>query len=347
MTGAYVLVVGYAARVSRFDAATGAPAWTTDGVEATCTPISVLFDDREVAYVGTYDGKLVTLDATSGTVLDEVTLLTGDGSGTDTIVVGLSSYQGYFCAAVGNFLVGCDATKGPLWQYPMQGLAWGNPAVVNDEALIVAGSFDAAVHAVAFDGTPVWTATQEQFFSAVPVVHRGVVYVAAGTKACGLDLLQGQVLWTEVGNAVTSYQQPHVLHPREEVFYASASDLIEARRLDDGGLVWEQPLPHSPGPLARDRVDLYFATHTPGPDQPYLFKHVGPDQIWQSDVPVGDPGHLPSTPVPDRENADGNVFLTSTDGNVYAFRKRDGTLVWQEDSGGISGVPPALVHPAP
>lgn len=345
MAGAYVLVVGYAARVSRFDAATGALAWTTDGVQATCTPISVLFDDgREIAYVGTYDGKLVTLDATSGTVLDEVTLLTGDGSGTDTIVVGLASYHGYFCAAVGTSLVGCDAVKGPLWQYPMQLLAWGNPAVVDDDALIVAGSFDAAVHAVTFDGTPAWTATQHNFFSNVPVVSRGVVYVATGTQVCGLDL-QGQLLWTEGGNALNSYRQPHVLDPREGVFYASADNLLEARRLDDGGLVWEQPLPHSPGPLARDGADLYFATHA-SVHQPYLYKHVGAEQIWQSEVPVGDPGHLPSTPVPDRDDTEGNVFLTSTDGNVYAFRKRDGTLMWQADSGGISGVPPALVHPA-
>lgn len=144
-----------------------------------------------VVYVGSDDGGLYALHATTGMVVWKT--ITGAAVRSSPAVAGGVVYVGSDDQAVYALNA---ATGAVLWKTTTGAAVRSSPALAN--GVVYAGSDDAGLYALnATTGQVIWKTTTGASVRSSPAVSNGVVHVGSDdTKAYALDAASGAVLWT-------------------------------------------------------------------------------------------------------------------------------------------------------
>jgi outer membrane protein assembly factor BamB len=154
-----------------------------------------------------------------------------------------------------------------------------------------------------------------------PVVHDGVVYLAASDELHALQAATGETMWRVP--LARPLAAPLVFDTGWLIAVGDTGD-VEAFRAADGQRLWTQPLgaaPRSPA-IAGDDNALYF---TLANGRVVSINLSDGSSRWTQQLP----GML-SEPA----SAEGKVFVGSTDNVFYALDAETGELEWKWGSGG-------------
>jgi serine/threonine-protein kinase len=154
--------------------------------------------DGDTAYVGGFDGTLYAFDTATGAVRWKQPL--------GIKIVSTAAIADGFVLVGADGLDAFDAVTGaPRWELPTGALVVSSPAV--SAGTVVVGADDGSLHAARVaDGTPLWTQPVGGPVWSSPVIDGGVVY-AGGTDGSfvAVDVGDGQVRWRRsLGAAVKS-----------------------------------------------------------------------------------------------------------------------------------------------
>jgi outer membrane protein assembly factor BamB len=176
-------------------------------------------------------------------------------------------------------------------------------------------------HFVAIDretGATVWTTEIESLWP--PVVHEGVVYLAASDELHALDATSGNHRWRVVlprGASAPMVMTPGaliVLGPPDSVFAFNPSD---------GSMLWARALGGRSGPMsmALDETGIYVALA----DRVVCLSAADGSSRWDRTLP----GEIASIAV-----ARDRVFAGSRSNEIIALEPKRGRLVWRFPVGG-------------
>ena len=205
----------------------------TTGAEIDSSPVV----SGNTVYVGSRDGKLYALDATTGAKRWEYQ--TGSWIESTPAVVGGSVYFG----SNDGFLYALDAATGTKrWAVKTQYAIMSSPAVA--DGIVYVGTDDNSVIAVdAKKGTKIWEFGTSGMVKSSPVVANGLVYVGSGTD-------YAYILNARTGKATLNFKtyypvgsSPLVVD--RTVFFITSSGTLFA--VDDSARNW--PLEHELRPI--------------------------------------------------------------------------------------------------
>jgi outer membrane protein assembly factor BamB len=276
-----------------------------------------------VVYVGSDDGNVYALNATSGTKLWNFT--TGDSVASSPAVVNGVVYVG---SGDGN-LYAIYANNGQLkwnfWIGSVGSVVWSSPAVAN--GVVYIGCVDGNVYAFsANDGTKLWSFTTGGYgptgeLSTSAVVN-GVVYVGSDDgNVYALNATSGTKLWNfTTGDSVGS--SPAVVNG--VVYVGSDDGNLYALNATTGAKVWS----YATGP-ARTSPAVANGVVYIGDSNVYAFSANDGTMLWMiwTGTTVG--WGMWSSPAV----ANGVVYVGESDGNLYAFSANDGTKLWSFTTG--------------
>ncbi len=188
-----------------------------------------------VVYVGSENGNVYALNATSGAQLWNYTI--GGQVRSSPAVVGGVVYVGSFSSGV-NALYALNATSGAqLWNYTTGFYVESSPAVVG--GVVYVGSNDTKVYALdATNGAQLWNYTTGpggEVYSS-PAVFNGTVYIGSlDNHVYALDATNGVQRWNyTTGNGV--YSSPAVVN--DVVYIGSMDDNVYALNAIFGTVLW-------------------------------------------------------------------------------------------------------------
>ena len=163
-------------------------AWTvqTNGIVASSAAYR-----KGVVYIGSLDGNLYAVKATSGATL--WTAATGDSIRSSPAVANGVVYVGSFDDKLYAFNASTGAT---LWTATTGNSIYSSPAVAN--GVVYVGSEDENLYAFnASTGATLWTATTGNSIYSSPAVANGVVYVGSEDENLyAFNASTGATLWT-------------------------------------------------------------------------------------------------------------------------------------------------------
>jgi outer membrane protein assembly factor BamB len=330
-----VMMTVWNQRVRVSSAKAGTVGWESKSILASCSAVVVKGVQPADAhlYVGTLQGDIHKLSFATGA---EQAQLSGAGG----YVWGLAHDKGVVYAHGGNSLTAHKVGLGLLWKYNMDDLAWGTPAVA--DGMVYSGSWDGRLHAVRLDGTPAWISSEFYFFAAEPVVADGVVYAVAGEKLVALDAATGTVLWTTTAGNGANLVSPVSVEDGRIYAGTAWGAMVCAFDVSQGTELWSTPFGGHPTPPTTLGGRVYAATEH-GAGDGYLRALDAKDGtlLWTSAVPVGRGGDAVSRAAFDMggfiygagKPVSDNVFVTSQNGNGYAFSRATGQLAWHAPVG--------------
>ena len=176
-------------------------------------------------------------------------------------------------------------------------------------------------HVVAIDretGAMVWSVDIESEWP--PLVHDGVLYIAASDELHALDAATGNRLWRVL--LPRGAMAPMAMTPAG-VIVLSPPDSVLAFKTSDGSLLWGRPLGGRSGrvSLAVNATDIYVSLV----DRLVRIAPTDGSIVWERTLP----GEIASTAV-----ARDRVFAGSTSNEIYALEPDRGRLVWRFPFGG-------------
>jgi len=280
-----------------------------------------------VVYVGSGDGNLYALNATSGTKLWNFT--TGDSVASSPAVVNGVVYVG---SGDGN-LYAIYANNGQLkwnfWIGSEGAVVWSSPAVVN--GVVYIGCVDGNVYAFsANDGTKLWSFTTAGYgptgVYSSPAVVDGVVYVGSGDhNVYALNATSGTKLWNfTTGAGVGS--SPAVVDGL--VYVGSDDGNLYALNATTGAKVWS----YAGGGQVSSPAVANGVVYIAGVNVYALNATTGAElwTIWTGTTVGWGPWSSPAV-------ANGVVYVGSGDGNgdgnLYAIYANNGTKLWSFTTG--------------
>ncbi len=317
---------------------TGTLGWETRSFVAT-TPAVVVkgtSPTTDLLFVGDQDGIIHQLALKDGS--EQAQFLAAGG-----IVWGLAYADGVVYANAGDYWgspCGLTAHKvnppSLLWTQAMEPLPWGSPFVA--DGIVYSCSGDGKLYAIRADGTPAWISTALHNVGQPPIVANGIVYVGAWDvegqvwKLMALNAQTGDVIWqSSAASSPVSFGAGRI--------YAAVGVGLRAFDAATGALLWSSPFggPSTPPTFWGSRV---FASVLHPGAIPYLeaFDAADGHLLWTSQVPVGGRFDYVSRAVPDGGLFTNRVYVTSTNGYLYAFHRTNGSLVWQHGIG-YTGLP--------
>jgi outer membrane protein assembly factor BamB len=340
VAGGVVYVTGDSDELEAYDAngvtgcsgspATCAPLWTATTGSATGSTPAV---DNGVVFVGAADGRLYAFDDSGSTGCSGApktcsslwTASTGGSISSSPVVANGVVYIGSrddrlyaFDVSGATGCSGSPKTCAPLWTAPTDGSVTSSPAVANGVVYIGSDSPDGLF---AFDAsgatgcsgspktcTPLWRGDAELVVNSSPAVVNGVVYIgteergallafdAAGSAGCGGSPKVCEPLWTGTTG----------LHVLASPAVANGKVYIANKGTDGGGT----------NVFAFDASGTTNCAGTPKSCTP----------LWTT----GETNFLvESSPAV----ANGVVYNTSFDGNVYAYDADTGAALWNAPVG--------------
>ena len=167
-------------------------------------------------------------------------------------------------------------------------------------------------------GEVVWVRSIESAWP--PVVHAGVVYLAASDELHALAAATGDTLW----RVPLEHLAARLVYDTGWLLAVVEPGDVVAIRAADGRQLWRQPLGAAPRShaVAGDDDALYF---TLADGRVVSLNLSDGSKRWEQQLPkmLGEPA-----------SAQDRVFIGSTDNFFYALDADDGTLQWKWRSGG-------------
>lgn len=300
-----------------------------------------------VLYVGSADGNLYALNATTGAnlwnystngavdsspaVIDGAVYFGSLGGNVDALNASngslLWSYDigpvysspdvinGVVYIAADSTVYAFNALNGvKLWNNTISSAYWAiesSPAVANGVLFI--GSNNHNLYALnATNGKQLWAYTTGLWVQSSPVVSNGVVYVESDDgNLYALNAATGQKLWSS-GIATSASVDSLPALANNIIYILSNNDSVCALTAKAGVQLWSSNISEcQPDPIVVGNI-LYIG----GDNNIYALNDTNGNLLWT----YSNTGLINSSPT----YANGVVYVDSTDGNVYAFGSLSG-----------------------
>lgn len=189
--------------------------------------------DGDTVYVASLDHRLYALDAANGIERWSVDL-GGALAGTPAIADGM-----LFVGILDKAFYALDAASGDvLWSTEPEGWVWGGPQVA--DGTVYFGDLEGNLYALnAADGSERWTRTLGDPIRATPALADGQLIVGTqGGALLAISAKDGSDVWTQSLEAGQLLGEPVVAGDLILVAPHLGPNLLEARRLNDGGIKW-------------------------------------------------------------------------------------------------------------
>lgn len=303
--------VGHLTRVWRY----------TTGSQVNSSPTVV----DGVLYVGSRDGNLYALDASTGALLWSYP---AGGDSSPAVVDGLAYI------AAGDVHALDVATGALLWTYEPAdeyGVEEGSPAVRAGVLHVASG--EGNVYAIdAQTGVLLWSRSIGGDILSSPAVGAGAVYIgSSGGKVYALDAATGIPRWTRrvAGEVLVSAAVAH------GVVYISSNRLY-ALSAKTGGVLWSrrESVASIGGSVAVARGVVYFGT---GTGDVHARDASTADLLWSTHIHGGDV--ISSAAV-----ANGVVYIGGSNDKIQALDASTGDLLWSYRTGNGVRSSPTVVN---
>lgn len=330
--------------VQLLTADTGALGWDFAGFHSASSAVVVKGQDpvADHLYVGDVYGVIHKLSLSGGA--EQAQLPNAGG-----IVWGLAYADEVVYANAGNSLTAYKVNPPSLlWKQAMDDYSWGSPFV--SDKVVYSGSWDGKLYAIRADGTPEWISTGLNFFAAQPIVANGVVYAAvyaaSGGKLVALDAKTGDVIWQSSPPNGETVISPVSIGDGRIYVGTGWGGLLCAFDAATGNELWSSSFGGHPTPPTYWGNRVFAATEH-GAGNGYLKALDAADGhlLWTSQVPVCKSGEAVSRAVFDEGLSTNHVFVTSQNGNAYAFQRSNGSLAWQVGIGNSLPHDPVWTEP--
>jgi len=257
----------------------------------------------------------------------------GDGSGVTGagLVPAISGGRAFFASIDGDIEAYDSLSGRRLWSKNLESFSGGPGA---SESLVVAGTIDGAV--LAFDaesGAEVWRQRVSSEIISAPVLIEDKVIVSANDgRTHALKASNGEQVWAaDRGVPLLSLRgsaSPVVTN--EMVVAANANGTVSAFALADGRPAWEQRIGVGEGKTDLERMvdvdgrmvllngDLFVAGYESGAQALTL---DGGRTLWTRDM----------SSVAGVAAANDAVFVSASDGAVWALDRRSGGSLWKNE----------------
>jgi outer membrane protein assembly factor BamB len=262
-------------------------------------------------YVGSYDGNVYCLDASTGNLAWKYT--TGDIVSSSPAVANGKVYVG----SQDSNVYCLDASTGNLaWKYTTGGWVVSSPAV-NDGKVYI-GSRDLNVYCLdASTGNLAWKYTTDNYVQSSPAVANGKVYVGSqgnGNVYC-LDASTGNLAWKYTTGDIV-FSSPAVVDGK--VYVGSRDSNVYCLDASTGNLAWKYTtgdIVSSSPAVANGKV--YVGSQD---SNVYCLDASNGAFIWKYTTGFA----VDACPAV----ADGKVYVGSGDGNVYCLDASNGNHIW-------------------
>ena len=230
--------------------------------------------------------------------------------------------EGRVYFAGGPWLFCLSAESGArLWEFNTQVGIRSSPAVVGD--LVIFGDDAGVLRALdKTTGAPRWEKTFEGAIMAPPLVYLGKVFIGtASMRVVALEPATGETVWTYKTEGPVSLP---LAGGGKMVFALDRSGFIYALEATTGRQMWkgESEAPLAAGPVVTEDVICLVSG-------PYLYgMTLRGSKLWQvrSDRPLA---YAPAV-------AGDMLYMTGSDGRLYAMGSRNGAIKWVYDDPEIS-----------
>ncbi len=285
---------------------------------------------NNLVYIGSDDGFLYALNATTGAVVWKYYVASPTSPAEANGIVYIGSQDHYYAL---NGLYALDAQTGTLlWKNDSD---WfGTPTVING---VVYAEGDSGVSAFdATSGAVQWMFPNSQSDTiGSPAVANGVVYFGSGdANIYALDATTGALIWKYNPNNYPINSTPVVANGA--VYVTVNNGEVLALDPSTGVPIWTFGFFNRNGIASPAVVNgVVYVSIGGAPDQLYAFDATTGAILWQTTV-----SNSQSTPAV----ANGVIYIGSFDDNVYAFDASDGMQLWSSPTGHQVGSSPAVVN---
>lgn len=296
-------VGSFDSNIYALNASTGSKLWnySTDTSLQTSPAIA-----GDVIYVASFD-RIYAINGTNGQTIwvSDYSLGAGESSPTvvdNVIYVGSSSGN--------NNVYAINASTGAeIWHFSTSGSILSSPAVTNK--IVYVGSIDANLYALnATNGELIWNYTTGGEVHSSPTLSNGIVYVTSELGPIyALNASNGDLIW--VNNKVEGcFSSPAIA--KGIVYVGSCNSKVFALNATTGDHIWNYTT--ESGVLSSPSVsdNLVFAGTWFEDGHFYVLNSTSGNLLWSYFV-----GHNSIMASP--AIVDGVVYITSCDGNIYAF----------------------------
>ena len=278
--------------------------------------------------IGTYDKKLVKLNAETGSMIWEFTeagnRYIGSAAEADEIIYAPNADEALYVVDMQGNLV---------WSHETGQANWAAPLV--NGSLVYVVSMDHFIYALNRDShTEAWKTDLGTAAMSSPVFNedQSVIYLGTyGSKVMALNATTGDVLWETAEDVIPGWVWGSPLFDQGVLYVADSSGTVTALNPQNGVILWQQSYdyPITGSPLLVDGI-LYVATEGNGDDGGDLIALDAATgvQQWQQRVP----GKLYGTP-----EAFGDMILVGVvegdNGVILQALNTNGTMRWSFNPG--------------
>jgi outer membrane protein assembly factor BamB len=279
-----------------------------------------------VVYVGSYDGNLYALNATTGNKIWSYTtsapVQSSPAVANGTVYVGSSN--GYVYAI--NSLTGIL-----IWKYKTGNAVWSSPAVAG--GVVYVGSNDANEYALdAATGAQIWKYTTGIFLNSSAAVANGIVYAGSWDRnVYALSATSGAKIWNyTTGGFIES--SPAVANG--VVYIGSDDGYVYALNASTGTQIWK----YMTGLVEVSPAVANGIVYVGSGNLMYALNANNGSEIWSRSFTSG--FIIQSSAAV----ASGVVYFGSNIGQLYALDASTGTEIWNYTTGAACRSSPAVAN---
>jgi len=282
---------------------------------------------RSIAYIGTGNGALYTLDAITGDLIWSFT-----SKGNFSYSSPIFSNGVIYAGSLNDNMYAFDAAFGNLkWQFTTGSSIESSPTVA--DGIIYFGSDDYYFYALdATSGALKWKFKTGFNVSSSPAISNGIVYFASDDRNFyALDAKTGNLIWKYYTGFQFVAASPVIAN--NTVFIGDRSGIFYAFDAASGNIKWKFSTGNISLELSRPVIangviylsswyNIAYVNNYNQPGSVYAIDASTGALIWKS---LDDIGFSSGAAV-----ADGKLFIAADDGNIYARDATTGSNLWQD-----------------